>query len=43
MIPLFGRVLGRALGPSRSQDDDDGGLQYVSWKSVCPLRVFLSK
>jgi hypothetical protein len=43
MIPLFGRVPGRASGPSRSQDDDSGGLQYVSWKSVCPLRVFLSK
>jgi hypothetical protein len=43
MIPLSGRVLGRASGPSRSQDDNGGGLQYVSWKSVCPLRVFPSK
>jgi hypothetical protein len=43
MIPLSGRVSGRASGPSRSQDDDGGGLQYVSWKSVRPLRVFSSK
>jgi hypothetical protein len=43
MIPLSGRVPGRASGPSRSRDDDDGGLQYVSWKSVRPLRVFASK
>jgi hypothetical protein len=31
---------GRASGPSRSRDDDGGGLQYVLWKSVHPLRVF---
>jgi hypothetical protein len=37
MIPLSGRVPGRASGPSRSRDDDGGGLQYVSWKSVHPL------
>jgi hypothetical protein len=43
MIPLSGRVSGRASGPSRSRDDDGGGLQYVSWKSVRPLRVFPSK
>jgi hypothetical protein len=43
MIPLSSRVPRRASGPSRSQEDDDGGLQYVSWKSVCPLRVFPSK
>jgi hypothetical protein len=43
MIPLSGRVPGRASGPSQSRDDDGGGLQYVSWKSVCPLRVFPSK
>jgi hypothetical protein len=43
MIPLSGRVPGRASGPSRSRDDDGGGLQYVSWKSVCTLRVFPSK
>jgi hypothetical protein len=40
MIPLSGRVPGRASGPSRSRDDDGGGLQYVSWKSVHLLRVF---
>jgi hypothetical protein len=43
MIPLSGRMPGRASGPNRSRDDDGGGLEYVSWKSVCPLRVFLSK
>jgi hypothetical protein len=43
MIPLSGRMPGRASGPSRSQGDDGGGLQYVSWKSVHVLRVFLSK
>jgi hypothetical protein len=43
MIPLSGRVPGRASGPSRSQDDDGSGLQYVSWKSVLLLRVFPSK
>jgi hypothetical protein len=43
MIPLSGRVSGRASGPSRSWDDDGGGLQYVSWKSVHPLRVFPSR
>jgi hypothetical protein len=32
VIPLSGRVPGRASGPSRSRVDDDGGLQYVSWK-----------
>jgi hypothetical protein len=40
MIPLSGRVPGRASRPSRSWDDDDGGLQYVSWKSVRSIRVF---
>jgi hypothetical protein len=40
MIPLSGRVPGRASGPSQSQDDDGGSLHYVSWKSVRPLRVF---
>jgi hypothetical protein len=39
MIPLSDRVPGRASGPSRPRDDD-GGLQYIFWKSVCPLRVF---
>jgi hypothetical protein len=32
MIPLSGRVPGRASGPSRSRVDDGGGLQYVSRK-----------
>jgi hypothetical protein len=31
VIPLSGRVPGRASGPSRSCIDG-GGLQYVSWK-----------
>jgi hypothetical protein len=43
MIPLSGKVPGRASGPSRSRDDDDGGLQYVSWKTVRLIRVFPSK
>jgi hypothetical protein len=43
MIPLSGRVPGRASGPYQSRDDDGGGLQYVSWKSVRPFRVFPSK
>jgi hypothetical protein len=43
IIPLSGRVPGRASGPSQSWDDDDGGLQYVSCKSVRLLRVFPSK
>jgi hypothetical protein len=43
MIPLSGRVPGRASGPSRSRVDDGGGLQYVSWKSVWALRVFATK
>jgi hypothetical protein len=43
MIPLSGRVPGRASGPSQSRDDDGGGLHYVSWKSVRPLKVFLLK
>jgi hypothetical protein len=43
MNPLSGRVSGRASGPSRSRDDDGDGLQYVSWKSVRPLRVFRIK
>jgi hypothetical protein len=43
MIPLSGRVPGRAFGPSRSWVDDGGGLQYVSWKSVWAFRVFSTK
>jgi hypothetical protein len=34
VIPLSGRVSGRAFGPSRSRVDDGGGLQYVFWKRV---------
>jgi hypothetical protein len=34
VIPLSGRVPGRASGPSRSHVDDDDGLQYVSWKLI---------
>jgi hypothetical protein len=33
-IPLSGRVLRRASGPSRSQVDDGGGLRYVSGKVI---------
>jgi hypothetical protein len=43
MIALSGRVPGIASGPSRSWDDDDGGLQFVSWQSVRLLMVFPSK
>jgi hypothetical protein len=43
MIPLSGRVPGRAFGSSRSRDDGGGGLQYVSWKTVRALRVFPTK
>jgi hypothetical protein len=43
MIPLSGRVPRRASGSSRSRDNYGGGLQYVSWKSVHPLRVFPMK
>jgi hypothetical protein len=40
MIPLSGRVPGRASGPSLSRDNNGNGLQYVSWKSIRRLRVF---
>jgi hypothetical protein len=43
VIPLSGRVLGRASGPSQSRVNDGGGLQYVFWKRVRALRVFLSR
>jgi hypothetical protein len=43
MIPLSSKVPGRASGPSRSRDDDGGGLQYILWKSVRLFRVFPSK
>jgi hypothetical protein len=42
MIPLSGRVPGRASRPSQSRVDDGGGLQYVSWKSVRTFRVFVT-
>jgi hypothetical protein len=32
VISLFGRVPGRASGPSQSRINDGGGLQYVSRK-----------
>jgi hypothetical protein len=43
VIPLSGRVPGRASGPSRSRVDDGGGLQYVFWKIDQALRVFSLK
>jgi hypothetical protein len=43
MIPLSGKVPGRASGPSRSRVDDDGGLQHVLWKDVSGDRVFATK
>jgi hypothetical protein len=43
MIPLSGRVPGRASRPSRSRDDDGGSLQYISWISVPSFRVFPTK
>jgi hypothetical protein len=38
VIPLSGRVSGRASGPSLSRIDDGGGLQYVSWKLIGVFR-----
>jgi hypothetical protein len=43
IIPLSGRVPGRASGPSWSRVDNGGGLQYVSLKSVISPRVFTTK
>jgi hypothetical protein len=43
VIPLSGRVPGRASGPSRYRIDDDSGLQYVSWKIDRAFRVFPSR
>jgi hypothetical protein len=43
VIPLSGRVPGRASGPSQSRVDDGGGLKYVSWKIDRGLRVFPSR
>jgi hypothetical protein len=40
VIPLSGRVSGRASGPSRSRVHYGGGLQYVSWKIDRVFRVF---
>jgi hypothetical protein len=37
MIPLSGRVPGRAFGPSRTRVDDGDGLQYFSWIDVRAL------
>jgi hypothetical protein len=42
VIPLSGRVPGRASGPSRSRVDD-GGLQYVSRKIDRVSRFFPSR
>jgi hypothetical protein len=38
-----GRMLGRPSGPSWSRVDDDGGLQYVSWKIDQVFRCFPSR
>jgi hypothetical protein len=38
-----GRVPGRAPGSSRSRDNDDSGLQYISRKSDPSLSFFLSR
>jgi hypothetical protein len=43
VIPLSGRVPGRASGPSGSRIDDGGGLQYVFWKRVRCFRIFPSR
>jgi hypothetical protein len=43
VIPLSGRVPGRASGPSRSCVEDGGGLQYVSWKINLIFRFSLSR
>jgi hypothetical protein len=42
-IPLSGRVPGRAPRSSRSRDDNDGGLQYVSRKRDPSFRFFPSR
>jgi hypothetical protein len=38
VIPLSGRLPGRASRPSRSRVNGGGGLQYVSWKIGRALR-----
>jgi hypothetical protein len=43
VILLFGRVSGRASGPSQSHIDDADGLKYVFWKIDRVLRVFSSR
>jgi hypothetical protein len=43
VIPLSGRVPGRAYGPSRSCVNDGDALQYVFWKINRVLRVFPSR
>jgi hypothetical protein len=43
MIPLSGKVPGRAFGPSQTRVDNGGGLQYFSWIDVWALRVFAMK
>jgi hypothetical protein len=43
VIPLSGRVWGRASGPSRSRVDNGGGLRYIFWKIDRVLRVFSSR
>jgi hypothetical protein len=43
MIPLSGRVPGRASRLSRTRVDDGDSLQYFSWIDVWALRVFLMK
>jgi hypothetical protein len=40
VIPLSGRVPGRASGPSRSRINNGGGLQYVSRKIDRVFRFF---
>jgi hypothetical protein len=40
VIPLSGRVPGRASGPSRARIDDGGSLQYVSRKIDWAFRFF---
>jgi hypothetical protein len=41
MIPLSGRVPGRASRPSRTRVDDGGDLQYFLWMEAWAFRVFL--
>jgi hypothetical protein len=43
VIPLSGKVSGRASRPSQSCIDNDDSLQYVFWKRVRAFRVFPSR